>query len=156
EEQGNGDGIGIGSPQTLSQSRQLHFRWLLQDPPLGIRPLLNTESQVPADERRHTVEEKVIQARTRLPPDLNDVFKARRRNQRQAGAFPLQQSIGSDSGAVQQRGGFSGAGLSCSANFFQSFGNRSRRIIGRRKHFQSFESAALFPHAVGERTSSVD
>src|SRR5208282_4782615 len=145
--------------------------WPLQDPAFGIGPLLDAESQLSAHERRNPIKEEVIQKRPRLPSNLNDILKSRRCNQRDASAFSLQQRVGPDSGAVQQRDSSSGASLSLRsaglsftfahrrysfANLPQSFGNRTRRIIGRRKYLQSFESATLHPHAIGERTSGVD
>src|SRR5208282_6506099 len=117
---------------------------------------LNAKSQFTADERRDLIKEKVVQARARLPPNLNDILESRRCDQRDAGAFSLQQSIGADGGAVQQCDGSSSAAHSCRVNFSESFGNRARRIVGCREYFQSFESAALHPHTIGERASSVD
>ena len=158
EQQRNGDGVRVGTSRTASRSRANScFRRPLQDPALGIGPLLDAESQFPANQRRNPIKEKVIQARARLPSNLDDVFKSRRCNQRDAGAFPLQQSVGPDRGAVQQRKGSSSARLAIRpADFSQSFGNRARRIVGRRKYLQSFQSAALNPHAIGERASGVD
>jgi undecaprenyl pyrophosphate synthase len=93
----------VGLLHRLAQSRQLRGGRPLQNPAFGIRSLRHSESQFPADQRRHAIKEKVIQARTRLPANLNDVFESRRRNQRDASAFALQQSVGPDGRAVQQR-----------------------------------------------------
>ena len=137
EEQRNSDGVWLGTPHRLPQPRQLRVRRPLQDPALGIRPLLNAESQFSRDERRNPIKEKIIQTRTCLPPNLDYVFKSRRRNQRDASAFSLQQSVGPDGRAVQQRERGANLLYSCAgshssfANLSQRFPNRARRIIRR-------------------------
>src|SRR6202795_242943 len=130
EEQRNSDGVWLGKPHRLPQPRQLRVRRTLQDPALGIRPLPNAESQFSRDERRNPIKEEIIQTRTCLPPNLDDVFKSRSCNQRNATAFSLQQSVGPDGRAVQQSEHGSNLLYSC-AGSYSSFVNPSQRLPNR-------------------------
>ncbi len=119
--------------------------------------LVDAESEFATDQRFHTIEEKVIELRSRLASDFNHVFKSGGGNEGDPCAFSLQQGIGSDGGSVQQRERARGAGISHRlANFSESLGNGARWVVRRGKHFQSPEFAALHPYAVGERASGVD
>ncbi len=60
----------------------------------------NAISQIAGDERRRLDRVQVVKFRSSLAADFDDVFKARRRHQRDARAATLQQRVGSDGSAV--------------------------------------------------------
>ena len=82
-----------------------------------------------SDERRNAIEKEIVEAGTRLPANLENVLESGGGDQGHARALSLQQRIGANGGAVQQRD----AGLR--PDFSERFGDGARRIVGRGEYF---------------------
>ena len=150
KQQSDGDRIGLRRPHSLLQASQFVIRGLLQNLALGVDSLLHTETQFSRDQRLDSVEEKVIQARACLPPDLDDVFEPGGRDQCDAGAFSLQQGIRADRRSKQQRDAGSRPDLP------QRLADRARRVGRSREDLQGAQYAAFHPHAVREGASGIN
>ena len=72
----NGDCFRIAAANGFVQTCQLRLRQRVQDAPFGIHSLFDAESEFAADQRLDTIEEKVIELRSRLASDFDHVFKS--------------------------------------------------------------------------------
>ena len=113
-------------------------------------PLKGFEAHFCTYQRRNPLKEEIVQFRTRLAPNLDQIFEPGSRNQSYPRAFPLKQSIGAHGCSVQQHQRPGHAGLA------YAFRDCPRCIGWRRKRLQHANSAPLNPHAIREGTAGVD
>ena len=86
--------------QLLHNPAQVAFIKLLDHFSRCNYTLANAEPEIIVDEGRRPDGVEIVELGTRLPSDYKHVFKAARRDQRDAGATALQQSVRADGRAV--------------------------------------------------------
>ena len=133
----------------LRRACQLRFRRTLQDPALGIRPLLDAESQFPTNERRNSVKEEEVMRRGRAcrpismtssNPDV--VISATR------APFLWSRALVPTVVPCSSVRAAPAPGLRLVGRIFQSFGDCARGSSSVEETFRVFR-AALNPHAIG-------
>ena len=95
-QQADGDRFDVVAASGSSPARSIGS----SSSPSGAEAAPHLEAQVALDERRRPVGERVVERRTVLARDLDDVGEALVRDERDGGARPLEQGVRGDGRAV--------------------------------------------------------
>ena len=151
KKQANGDRLRLFRPQPASEFLKIVRRNRLHDFAIARDSLGDAKTHLAGNQRRNPVKEEVVELGPGLAADFENVFKSRCGHQRRARSGALQQGVGADGGAVQQR-----KRLVRSGDFRHALENCPRRVVGSGEHFEQPYAATLHPNAIGEGAAGVD
>jgi len=123
--------------------------------PLGGRPLVDPEAPPPGDERDRLLRVEVVQVRTGLSTDLEDVLEPFGRDERRLRTVALQEGVHRDGHRVCEPAHRSGVDARLVAGLFDP-GHHPDALVVRRRHLRRDEVVADDERHVGERPADVD